>query len=229
MYKEVTNILTHKEIIKYLTDFFKANNINNFEYSHREYTDEPVPCIECKHQYTKITHLFAPFDIGNIEIYVTDDRIALKYVTYYKRYFDPSDELGYGLYGPVVSMMQDFWYLMVPGLHSDDYYWNYKYGVLEGCQVNSVTKEYIDKFLYKLFVERPFSCGDTTKEIAYKLINQFDDYSKNYSKTAFGDFMEHVGRLWYLDKWLWDTIPFMVHRADDLDKYDIERLIGLRN
>lgn len=220
------NKLNHKAIIKYLSDFFKANCINDFEYYHKNYSTEPVYGLKVDHQYTKFSHLYAPFGIGNIEIHITDDRIAFKYVTYYKRYFDPSDELGYKLYGPVISMKQDFWYMMIPGLNFDDYYWNYKYGNLEGCKINDYTKEHIDKFINKLFVEKPFKIEDKLKNVALEYINQFDDYSSNYSSSAFYDFLKYVGRFWYLNTWLWNTIPFMTHRSDDIDKYDIERLIN---
>ena len=227
MYKEVENIFEYDEIRKFMFAYLKSNNID-YQVFEKQYSTSPAYGIDIQHMYTKISHLPAPFGIGNIEIHIIDDRIAFRYVTYYKRYFDPSDELGYELYGPEVNMMQDFWYIMVPGLDFDDYSWDYKYGGLEGCQINSHTIKYIIEFLNKIFVEHPFVCSPTIKEKAIEYINQFDDYSKNYSKTAYGDFLETVGSIWYVDKWLWSTIPFMTHRCDDIDKADIKRSIGIR-
>ena len=224
MIKKVDNIFEYEEIRKFIFNYLKSNGIDYqvFEKQFQRFSYG----IDSLHMYTKISHLPAPFGIGNLEIHIIDNRISFKYVAYYKRYFDPSDELGYNLYGPEVDMMQDFWYVMIPGLDSDDYAWDYKYGGLEGCQINSYTMAYIINFLNKIFIEKPFVCGNSFKNAAIRYIGQFDDYSKNYSKTAYRDFIQVVGTLWYTDQWLWSTIPFICHRWDDIDKYDIERLIN---
>ena len=67
------------------------------------------------------------------------------------------------------------------------------------------------------------------KTVANKRINQFDDYSKDYSKDAYSNFLFIVGSLWYKNEWLWSTIPFMTHRWDDINKGTIERIIGVRD
>ena len=226
MFKEVTEVFSHNEIKKFIFAYLKSNGID-FKLYETEYKTEPASGIEINHNYCKISHLPAPFGIGNIEAHIYDDRIMFRYVTYYKRYFNPDDELGYKLYGPEVDMMQNFWYVMVPGLDHDDFSWDYKYGGLEGCQINSYTMKYVINFLNTLFVNRNFVCETSLKNTAIELINQFDDYSNNYSKTAYSEFFKIIGGFWHSDEWLWETIPFMCHRWDDTNKHDIEKAIGV--
>ena len=222
--KDVTNIYSYDEIKKFITTYLKSCKID-FEINEQEYTTETYG-IESNHKWCRLSKLPAPFGIGNTEIYIQDNRIRFRYVTLFKRYFDPSDELGYKLYGPEVDLQQDFWYIMIPGLDHDDFSWNYKYGGLEGCQINSHTMKYVIDFLNKLF-QTSFVCDEQSKKVAIELINQFDDYSNNYSKTAYSEFFKLVGGLWHDNEWLWETIPFMCHRWDDVNKYDIERALGI--
>lgn len=227
MFKTVDNVFTYEEVKKFIFAFLTSNGIEYDSYE-KEYTSSPAYGIEIPHKYCRVSNLPAPFDIGNLEIHIYDDRFGIKYVTYYKRYFDPSDELGYKLYGPEVDMMQDFWYMLIPELDSDDIHWDYKYGGLIGWQINSYTMKYVLSFLDKLFVKRDFKCSERFKNEANKYISQFDDYSKNYSPSAYSDFIRTVGSLWYVDKFLWDTIPFICHRWDAIEKIDIEKAIGVR-
>lgn len=225
MYKKVDYIFTHDEIVKFVKAFLSSigYDLNSIKIYEKEYIESPVYGIESKHKYVSIHNLQAPFGIGEININIIDDRISFKYIWPFKRYF--TDELGIKLYGPKVDLKQNAWYVMIPGLNLDDYRWHHRYGGLEGCQINSYTIKYIIDFMNIMFKENKFECSDEIKEKANSYINQLDDYSKNYSKTAFVDLLALVGLLWNTNKYLWDCIPKYTERGDDIAQYDILRIL----
>lgn len=224
MYKKVDYIFTHDEIVKFVKAFlisigYDLDKINIYE---KEY----LSSFDIKHKWMAIHNLQAPFSIGEMNINIIDDRISFKYIWPFKRYF--TDKLGLELYGPVVDLKQDAWYVMIPGLDSDDYQWDYKYGGLEGCQINSYTIKYVIDFMNTIFKENKFECSEDIRNKAKEYINQLDDYSKNYFKTAFVDLLSLVGLLWHNNKYLWECIPRFTHRGDDIEQYDILRMLKLR-
>ena len=228
MYKKVDNIFDYDEIIKFVKNFLSSNgfDLDKLKIYEKEYSTSPAYGIETKHKWMSIHNLPAPFSIGEMNIDIIDDRISFKYIFPFKRYF--TDEIGLKLYGPIVDLKQDAWYVMIPGLDFDDYYWNYKYGGLEGCQINSFTMKYIIDFMNKMFVDNDFICEEELKNKANKYINQLDDYSINYSKTAYSDLIKIVGFLWYTRNWLWSCVPKYTKRYDDLDQYGILRIAGIK-
>lgn len=225
MFKKVDYIFSYDEIVKFIKAFLTSIGYESLNICEKEYTSSPVYGIDIKHKWMHIYRIKAPFNIGEINIDIFDDRISFKYIWPYKRYFN--DELGLNLYGPVVDMKQDAWYMVIPGLKTDDYYWNYKYGGFEGCQINSYTMKYIIEFLNTIFIENKFECSEDIQYKAKEYINQLDDYSKNYSKTAYRDLLKLIGLLWHNNKYLWSCIPKFMTRHDDLVQHDILRINDL--